>query len=161
MNNHSSPPNNSASNTAGKPPASVAFSIKRMNPLYTFDPQNPAENRRRPFLLTHPHRFGAVQPFRQVNRIAHRNFVRIHLVGPDLEMRQPRLAVNRCERAIHRIRAVGDFNAADAGNVVARIKRQPFLPQIDLDSKRENPSACPARDNRCPADARSHNAPAD
>jgi len=46
-----------------------------------------------------------IKPFGEINRVAHCYLAGIDLVGPDLEMREVGLAVDRCESPIHRIRA--------------------------------------------------------
>src|ERR1039458_1694101 len=47
-------------------------------------------------------------------------------------MGQIGLAVDRRKRAVHGVRAVGDFDAANARDVIARVEGQPFLAEIDF-----------------------------
>ena len=57
-----------------------------------------------PRTLIEPHRLIAIQPFGQVNWIAHGHLQRIHLIGPDLKMREIGLAVDCGKRAVHGVR---------------------------------------------------------
>ena len=67
-----------------------------------------------------------------INWVAHRNLLRIDLVGPDFEMGQSCLAVDRRERSIDRVGAVSDLHPSDAGHIIAGIKGKPLLPQVDF-----------------------------
>jgi len=45
------------------------------------------------------------------------NLLRVHLVSPDLEVGKLGFAVDGGKGAIHGVRTVGDFDAADAGTL--------------------------------------------
>ena len=69
---------------------------------------------------------GAIEAFVQINGIAERNLPRIDLIGPDLEIGEPGLAIDRGESAVHGIQTVGELDAADARDVVAGVEDTRF-----------------------------------
>ena len=58
------------------------------------------------------------------------NLLRVHLVSPDLEVGKLGFAVDGGKGAIHGVRTVGDFDAADARDIEARVEGQPLLSKI-------------------------------
>src|SRR5436190_12199032 len=83
-------------------------------------------------LLARPDVRSAIETFVQINRIAEENLLRIDLIGPDLEIGEPGLAIDRGESAVHGIQSVGDLDAANARDVVAGVEGIPVPPQIDF-----------------------------
>ena len=51
----------------------------------------------------------------------------VYLISPDLKMGQTGLAIDGRKRTVHRVRAMGDFHAANARDVETRIERKFFL----------------------------------
>ena len=72
----------------------------------------------------------AVQSFRQIDRIAHRDFAGIDLVCPYLEVGQPRRSIHRRKGALDRVETLRDLYSANSGFVVARIKDMPSAAKI-------------------------------
>ena len=60
------------------------------------------------------------------------NLLRVHLVSPDLEVGKLGFAVDGGKGAIHGVRTVGDFDAADARDIEARVEGQPLLSKINF-----------------------------
>lgn len=75
----------------------------------------------------------SIEPQGKVDGIPDANEGRVNLVGPDFEKSKLRLAVDRGKRCVHCIEPMGDFDAADAGDVEARIEDAPLMLKVNLE----------------------------
>src|SRR5258706_16233566 len=87
---------------------------------------------KRAFRVSSSDFFNTVEAFRKVNRIAYSHLVRVHLIGPDLEVSHLYYAVNRRKCTVHCIETMGDLYSADSGFVVTRIKDMPSTTEINF-----------------------------